>query len=185
MKVEVNSERWLLLEDFPGEIWRKIENSEEYGVYFVSNYGRVKRMPFFGGRYHFPEMIFRQHLSRKNGYYKVRVAGKMYYAHKLVALAFIQREWGCTSIDHRNGIKTDNRAKNLRWVTCKQNANNPITKWERNKAFNERFSIPCPEPKESLILIHAFNPVINLSKGIIPLSRQAQAIEDAKLRSNP
>lgn len=35
-KVEVNSERWLSLEDLNGEIWK----DTEYPFYQISNYGR-------------------------------------------------------------------------------------------------------------------------------------------------
>lgn len=135
MKIEVNSERWLDLKPFPGEVWAKIDSDPAYGEHYVSNYGRVKRMPFFGGRYHFPEMIFKVHLSKKDGYYKVRVAGKMKYVHRLVANAFISNPFNKKYVDHRNCDKLDNRARNLRWVTAKENANNPITKWRRDFRF--------------------------------------------------
>ena len=39
---EVNSERWLSLEDFDGEVWKDITNYE--GLYQVSNYGRIKSL---------------------------------------------------------------------------------------------------------------------------------------------
>lgn len=134
-KIEVNSERWLDLKRLRGEVWKKIESDPTQGEYYISNYGRLKRMPFFGGRYHFPEMIFRAHLSRKSGYYKVRVANKMKYVHRLVAVAFVYNAFKREYVDHRNGDKLDNRARNLRWVTAKQNANNPITLWDRRKRY--------------------------------------------------
>ena len=141
-KVEINSERWLDLKPMRGEVWRKIVAPEEYGEFYVSNYGRVKRLSFYGGRYHFPEMIFRVHLSRNDGYYKVRVANKMKYVHRLVAEAFIPNPLHKKYVDHRNGDKADCRARNLHWVTAKQNANNPVTKWDmyakRGKAVGDR-----------------------------------------------
>lgn len=37
---EINSPRWLSLEDFEGEEWRDIKGAE--GSFMISNYGRVK-----------------------------------------------------------------------------------------------------------------------------------------------
>lgn len=121
---EINSERWLDVRNLPGEKWKMIHRSKEYGRIFISTAGRVKRAEFSGGRYHWPEMIFRVHLSRKNGYYRVRVAGKMCAVHRLVAEAFIPNPDSLPEIDHINRAKGDNRVKNLRWVTHELNMQN-------------------------------------------------------------
>lgn len=68
----------------------------------------------------------------KDGYDFVNlcVNGKMhiYKKHRLVALAFIPNPDNKPCIDHINGDRTDNRVCNLRWCTCKENSNNPITR---------------------------------------------------------
>lgn len=73
-------------------------------------------------------------------YYVLSVNGerKTVKAHRLVALAFIPNPDGKPSIDHIDGNRKNNSASNLRWVTCKENTNNPLTKQRLLKACCSR-----------------------------------------------
>lgn len=60
------------------------------------------------------------HLSKNNHRQK-------FYIHRLVMLTFVGECPFGYEIDHINGNKADNRLCNLRYVTHKENINNPIT----------------------------------------------------------
>lgn len=98
------------------EKWKAVVGYE--GVYQVSTEGHVRNAY---GHILKPE-------TARNGYERVKFYDKKkYQVHRLVALAFILNPENKECVNHKNGIKTDNRVENLEWMTFKENSQHAIT----------------------------------------------------------
>src|SRR5690349_9031584 len=97
------------------EIWKDIPGYED--LYQVSNIGRVKS--FKRGK----EAV-RVLSLKKSGYLYVCLCNsinKHLRVNRLVALAFIPNPENKSDVNHKNGIKSDNRVENLEWNTPSEN----------------------------------------------------------------
>lgn len=113
------------------EKWKDIPKYE--GVYQISTMGRIKVTR------NGDERILVGVLDKSTGYrrFSLYKDGKVEraYVHRLVAESFIPNAENKPEIDHINTIRHDNRVENLRWVTRKENRNNPISLEHLRVAF--------------------------------------------------
>ena len=105
-------------------------------VYEVSNLGRVRLNgeivePYIHNRYLY------------NG---------SFYIHRAVAELFVPNPENKPCVDHINTDRLDNRAENLRWVTYKENCNNPLTKQHKRDAMKVALNREEVKHKISLAL---------------------------------
>lgn len=131
------------------EKWRVCK---ETPFYEVSSHGRVKSLartvrcgpePGVAQR---PEKILKPTLLN-TGYLQVKLHGKKYSVHRLVAVAFLDEETRKT-VNHKNGIKTDNRVENLEWATHSENQKHAHRYLGKVSGSHGKFGLdhPCAKP---------------------------------------
>lgn len=96
------------------EIWKDIDGYE--GIYEVSSLGRVRSHNRQGWR-----KEFLSGHENNLGYISINLRGKQFLLHRIVADAFLPKDTYRTEVNHKNGIRKDNRLSNLERCTHSEN----------------------------------------------------------------
>lgn len=104
------------------EVWKQVKGHE---FIHVSNLGNFKRIGYEtieskGYKRKYQDRDIKP-IKHNAGYLEVNIGGVRSLAHRLVAKLFVENPNKYREINHKNGIKTDNRAENLEWCTSRQN----------------------------------------------------------------
>lgn len=114
--------------DLPGEQWRVIDDTNDR--YEISSLGRVKslwRIKFKGVSH---KQLILEPGTTEQGYQKITIQiidengnsiPKEFLVHRLVAKTFIPNPFNKETVNHKNGIKSDNSIENLEWATQSEN----------------------------------------------------------------
>ncbi len=149
------------------EIWRDVEGFE--GIYRVSSLGFVKSMSRIKKRSDGKIQTFKERLlslvTRSNdGYVVVKITkngiGRMTLVHRLVCEAFLDNPDNKRTVNHKNGIKTDNRLCNLEWATHGENLEHALHTGLRIPLFGEK------SPASKLTELEVFSILGKFESGI-------------------
>lgn len=111
------------------------------GLYAASEEGQI---------YSYRRKGFLSLYSAKGWYIQIRLCKdgvqQVIRVHKIIASLFVDKPDGATEVNHKNGIKTDNRAENLEWVNRSRNVAHTYSHLGRKPVTGSK------HPKHRLIL---------------------------------
>jgi len=109
------------------EVWKPFRDTR----YDISNMGRVRstNRPDKSGHIRLKQCGIMKPKKTKRGYLSIQISGKWLFIHRMIAEVFVINDkhpdisLNELVVDHIDNNKTNNNAKNLQWLTQKENTN--------------------------------------------------------------
>jgi hypothetical protein len=113
-------------------IWKDVPGLE--GIYQASYCGKIKSVGRIANQKNRGGVIQKvvviekilSQMKTPGGYMRIGATyngiRRKFYVHVLLAKAFVPNPKNKPCVNHKNGIKTDNRIENLEWVSIRENA---------------------------------------------------------------
>lgn len=138
------------------EIWKDIEGFE--GLYQVSSFGNIKSLPR-NGTVCFPKIL--KPGKDSNGYLFVTLSRdntkKHCSIHVLVARAFVPNPQNKPTVNHEDGVKTNNMYTNLTWMTYKEQLEHSLRTGLRKQQCNIQRKCCIVYPNNQIEYFDAFS----------------------------
>lgn len=137
------------------EFWKEIEGTD--GKYSVSNLGNVRNNGFYanvcgGGKRFVKRRLLKTPLTTAGYRFITYMKGESRLVHRMVANAFIPNPMNKEFVNHKNGIKTDNRLCNLEWCTRQENEDHAFATGLKNSTGSNNVQSKITEDDVVFIL---------------------------------
>lgn len=163
-------------QDLDGELWKDIEEFEDYQV---SNLGRIKRKSYWCAvgscvPHQKPDRILKPFYSESKEFDdNIYLLCKLYKfggtkkftkkIHRLVAEAFVPNPENKPEVNHDDGNKKNNRWDNLVWATHSENVQHG---YDNGLNFGAEGKVPCAQLSPDGFLIEEFPSISAAAKAM-------------------